>query len=107
MKKYRATERLILEGDLYRRENRLHSNFMSQTVVSKDKKQAMMVFYQALNPHNSDLIARAAGLDPDRHYRIEELDTVLSGSVLCNVGIYLERMPGDFDAVLFTLTAVD
>ncbi|MBQ8441043.1 MAG: alpha-galactosidase [Clostridia bacterium] len=107
IKKYRATERLVLEGDLYRRENRLHSNFMSQTVVSKDKKQAMMVFYQALNPHNSDLIARAAGLDPDRHYRIEELDTVLSGSVLCNVGIYLERMPGDFDAVLFTLTAVD
>ena len=107
IKKHRSTERLILEGDLYRRENRLHSNFMSQTVVSKDKKQAMMVFYQALNPHNSDLIARAAGLDPDKHYRIEELDTVLSGSVLCNVGIYLDRMPKDFEAVLFTLNAID
>jgi hypothetical protein len=31
----------------------------------------------------------------------------MSGSVLCNVGIYLDRMPKDFEAVLFTLTAVD
>ncbi len=107
IKKYRATEKLILRGDLYRRENRLHGNCMSQTVVSKDKKTAMMVFYQALNPHNGDLIARAAGLDPHKHYRIEELDMTLSGSVLCNVGFFLERMPGDFDAVLFTLNAVD
>ena len=107
IKKHRATEKLILEGDLYRCENTLHGNLMSQTVVSKDKKQAMLVFYQALNPHNGDLIARAAGLDPDKHYRIEELDLILSGSVLCNVGFYLERMPGDFDAVLFTLRAID
>ncbi len=107
IKRYRSTEDLILRGDLYRRENRLYGNTMSQTVVSKDKKRAMTVFYQALNPHAGDLVMRAAGLDPHRMYHVEELDMTLSGAVLCNVGIPLERMPRDFDAVLFTLTAVD
>ena len=98
---------LVLKGDLYRRQNTLHGNTMSQTVVSKDKNQAMTVFYQALNPHNGDLSVRMAGLDPQKHYRIEEMDMVLSGSVLCNVGIPLPAMPRDFDAVLLTMHAVD
>lgn len=107
IKKYRETEMLVLKGDLYRRQNTLHGNTMSQTIVSKDKNEAMTVFYQALNPHNGDLIVRMAGLDPQKHYRVEEMDMTASGSVLCNVGIPLPAMPRDFDAVLLTMRAVD
>lgn len=106
IKKHRGTEELILRGDLYRRENTLRGNTMSQTVVSKDKAHAMVVFYQALNPHAGDLVVRAAGLDPNKRYFVQETGMTLSGSVLCNVGIPLERMPRDFDAVLLTLDEV-
>ena len=107
IKKHRATEQLILRGDLYRRENTLTGNKMSQTVVSKDKKQAMVVFYQCLNPHHGDLVVRAAGLNPNTLYRVEEIGDVYSGAVLCRVGFPIASMPRDFDAVLFTLTAVN
>ncbi len=107
IKAYRATEQLVLRGDLYRRENTLAGNIMSQTLVSKDKTEALVVFYQALNWPNRDLNVRAAGLDPDKHYHIAELDTVMNGATLCNVGLPVARMKSDFNALLFTLKSVD
>ncbi len=105
---YRATESLVLEGDLYRGENTVESSVMTQTVVSKDKSHAMMICYRAMKYLTPTVpILRAGGLDPHRIYHINELDRDLPGSVLMHAGIPITTLEGDFDAVLYTLRALN
>ena|GEM_PF-6760017 len=75
-------------------------------MVSKDKKQAFAVGYQALNPHKMNLRFRIPGLDPDRIYRCEELGLELPGSVYANIGVALPRFKTDFGSLLMTFRAV-
>ena len=107
VKAYRATEDLILEGDLYRGENSVQNNTMSQTVVSKDKKRALSVFYFALNNDNKDRLMKVYGLDPERRYRVVETGEVYSGAVLRYAGLPLKKTKSDFVAYLRTFEAVE
>lgn len=106
IEKYRELDALVLYGDLYRGPDRTEGNTSLVCVVSKDKKQAFAVGYQALNPHKMNLRFRIPGLDPDRIYRCEELGLELPGSVYANIGVALPRFKTDFGSLLMTFRAV-
>lgn len=105
--RYRTIDGLIREGDVYRGNNRHDGNDSLVCVVSKDKKRAVAVYCQALNPHKMNPRFRIPGLDPDRLYRVEELNLMLPGSVLVNLGVTLPRYRNDFGSTLLTITAVE
>ncbi|MBP5269563.1 MAG: alpha-galactosidase, partial [Clostridia bacterium] len=106
VERYKKIAPLVLDGDLYRDGNRFDRNEYVVTLVSKDKKNAYVTYYQALNPHKQNPKFRIPGLDPGLLYRIEELDLTLPGSVLANLGLCIPRFKGDFRTATFTLAAV-
>jgi alpha-galactosidase len=80
---------------------------MSQTVVCKDKKRALSVFYFALNNDNNDRLMKVYGLDHERRYRVLETRDVYSGAVLRYAGLPLKKTKSDFVAYLRTFEAVE
>lgn len=106
VEKYKKIAPLVLEGDVYRKGMRPRDNACVISVVSKDKSSAYVTFYHALNPHKTKPRFTVPGLDPDRLYRIEELDLTLPGSVLSQLGLVIPRFRGDFCTASFLLTAV-
>ncbi|MBO4321376.1 MAG: alpha-galactosidase [Clostridia bacterium] len=106
IEKYRELDGIVLEGDLYRGPNRAEGNLSLNVLVSKEKKRAFAVCYQALNPHKLNPKFRIPGLDPDTIYRCEELGLELPGSVFGNIGVALPRFKTDFASLLLTFRAV-
>lgn len=109
IEKYRSIEELMQTGDLYRGKTIFDGdcNEMVQTVISKDKRRAVTVYFQALNPLTVAPRFKVPGLADDITYHIEELDLTLPGAVLRNVGIALPRFKTDFASIILTFTAVD
>lgn len=99
---YLDMEKLILCGDLYRIDNPMESNYFSEAIVSKDKKQALLVCYRSLC-HLSDHVyrIRMRGLDPNKKYYVPELEMILSGSTLMSVGIAPSFKREDFTTVIY------
>ena len=103
---YRNIQRLILEGDLYRIDDPHKTNFFSETVVSKDKKEAILVCYRRMGSVNNEIYrVRVAGLDPEKRYFVKELEQTLSGSVLSEIGIVPRLANGDFTSVKYHFIA--
>lgn len=106
VKEYRRCADLILNGDLYRIENPMESNFFTEVVISKDKNEGFLISYRRLGGVNNEVKRiRFAGLDKDKQYYVEELDMTLSGSTLMNVGIAPKYPQGDFMTVKYHFTA--
>lgn len=104
---YHKYNDLVREGDYYRlasfRENHAFDSYM---VVAKDKKEALLTYVQVLaqpNMHSRKL--RLAGLDEARTYRLESGET-FGGDILMNEGLLVPRMMGDYQSVLYHLTAI-
>ena len=101
-KQFRQDEPLILEGDLYRGDNPTEGNYFSETIVSKDKSSAMLITYQRLNLINTVIHrVKPQGLDSNKKYYCKELNLILSGSTLMNVGIALKYKAEDFTVKAF------
>lgn len=101
-KQFRQDEPLILEGDLYRGDNPTEGNYFSETIVSKDKSSAMLITYQRLNLINTVIHrVKPQGLDSNKKYYCKELNLILSGSTLMNVGIALKYRAEDFTVKAF------
>ena len=101
-KQFRQDEPLILDGDLYRGDNPTAGNYFSETIVSKDKSSALLITYRRLNLINTVIHrVKASGLDPNKKYYCKELNLILSGSTLMNVGIYPKYKPEDFTVKSF------
>lgn len=99
---YRACQDLILNGDLYRIDNPMTSNYFSAAVVSKDKDKAILVCYRRMGSVNNEVKrVRMAGLAPDKRYYVPELKQTLSGAALMNVGIVPPYPRGDFTSCKF------
>ncbi len=99
---YRVIEDLVINGDLYRIDNPHNSNFFSEAVVSKDKKNAFLVCYRRLNKFGKGAHrVRMAGLDPKKKYFVPELGVILEGATLMNVGIAPAFKPEDFTSVMY------
>lgn len=107
--KYRELEQLMLCGDLYRNHTTFDGdcNELVQTVVSKDKRHAVTLYFQALDTVVGSPWIKVDGLDDSLSYHIEELDLTLPGAVLRCIGVVLPRFKHDFGSVLLTLNAVD
>ncbi len=97
IEEYKKYEKLILCGDLYRIDNPFSSMYFSQTVVAKDKSEAILVVYRRLaEPNSNPHRVKLAGLDPEKTYNIPDLDITAKGSTLMNVGIAIKYRKYDF-----------
>ncbi len=94
---FRASEDLILFGDLYRLDNPFVSDCFTFLVVSKDKTKAKLTTYRRLFPMNRPTKRICLqGLDPEKKYRILENSLEAFGSTLMNVGFLPSYGQGDF-----------
>ena len=102
IEEYKSCQELILGGDLYRLDNPMESNYFSFFVVSKDRSRAILTTYRRhILAGGESTRIRLDGLDPERKYRIREMDLVVTGSTLMNVGL-VTRVPsplGDFQTI--------
>ena len=99
---YKKMERLALEGDLYRLENPFETNYFSFMIASKDKSQGYLTCYRSLH-HRNPVVHRVKvlGLSENKEYYIPELNLILHGSTLANVGIVVNFPDGDFHTKTF------
>lgn len=101
LKDYKRLRPTILDGDLYRLVSPYSGQHAALQTVAKDRSQAVLFAYD-LNPRYGEPLqpVRPEGLDPDRRYRIREInlmpgessrlalnDRVLSGDYLMKVGL--------------------
>lgn len=105
--KYRQTESLLQNGDLYRLTEFNDSDVFAQMVVSKDKREAVVVV-MVYHPTGGDILRKIklVGLDESRKYRIEETDVVAHGSTLANRGLCLPQCGGDYVTFTYHLSVV-
>lgn len=109
MKQYRNL--IQVEGDFYRILSPFEGNETAWMVVSQDKKQAVVGFYQRLNKINGSwLRLKFQGLDKQVLYDVKCGDTVYQayGDELMYAGIPIDRevlnqKGGDFASLLYVL----
>ncbi|GFH42206.1 alpha-galactosidase [Lactococcus hodotermopsidis] len=116
---FKTYQKLIHDGIFYRLKNPFVTNECAWLVVSKDKKEALLGWYQVLaQPNSAYQRIRLAGLAPDKNYliRSENGSEIRNGKDLMHVGIFLSenligrpeseqnrKMFGDFNSRLFYL----
>ena len=102
VEEYKKCSELILCGDVYRIDDPFNSNYMSVSVVSKDKSKAFLLTYQRLYSANYEAHrVKMQGLDPDKRYFIRELGIEVGGSTIMNVGIVVNFPKGDFNTIKY------
>lgn len=116
-KQYRE---LIHNGDFYRLLSPFSSNTTAWMVVSEDKLEAIVGYYQVLaKPNEKFQRLKLEGLDPDKAYQINGSETTHYGDELMNIGIVLNenyrnikegknrhKHKRDYDSKLFVIKAV-
>jgi Alpha-galactosidase len=92
VKFFKKNKSLIQKGDFYRMLNPFESNETSWMVVSDDKSQAIVGYYQALcRPNEKYNRIKLQGLDADKLYSIEGREGNYYGDELMNLGIVLSK----------------
>lgn len=90
VEQFKAHQSLIHKGDFYRLKSPFESNEIAWMVVSKDRKEALVGWYQVLsrpNPSYQRLLLQ--GLASNCTYRIDGSDQVRKGRDLMNIGLLL------------------
>jgi len=103
---YHKYNDLVRAGDYYRiasyQENHEYDCW---SVVSKDKKEALVTFIQAsARPNFRMRRIYLKGLREDTLYRVEGTEKILSGGALMYAGINIENMWGDYLGCLIHIT---
>ena len=107
VEEFKAIEHLVQNGDLYRIDSPFDSIYFNEMIVSKDKTEALLVVYRRLAVPNADVKRiRLKGLDPDKTYRIEELDITAKGSTLLNVPMPIKYKVRDFYSAVYHIVEV-
>ena len=116
MKKYR--ELIQVEGDFYRILSPFEGNETAWIVVSRDKKEAVAMYYQRLSKVNSSYIRfKLKGLAEDVNYEVsyeitgEKRSFTAYGDELMYAGMPvkredLDKIGGDFASIIYVLKAV-
>lgn len=87
----RRNEDLVLTGDLYRILNREAGEFTAYIQVSKDRSRAVFTFIQiAYSFFRLEVRVKLKGLREDAYYRSSADDKCYRGSVLMNVGLWMD-----------------
>ncbi len=102
--RYKEFEPLMLEGRFYRLCSPFQGNECCWQQVSSDGSLSIVLYARVLATCNPPVPRiQLAGLLPNALYRIDELDLILPGEVLMNVGFSIPWLWGDFSTMLFTL----
>ncbi len=103
---YKRYNHLMREGDYYRIESYTdNSEFDCYEVVSKDKKEAVVVCVQVkMVPNKKARIIKLKGLKEDALYQVQ--GRMLRGQTLKNAGILVERKWGDNQAEIIYIKRV-
>ncbi|MBQ7643323.1 MAG: alpha-galactosidase, partial [Clostridia bacterium] len=90
---YEKISELVLKGDLYRLKDPFEGEAFAFAVVSKDKKEAYVV-YEAMKSNYVTVKKRLkiAGLAPDAEYEIAETGVRTSGKAFALYGVALPKM---------------
>ncbi len=106
---YRRYGGLIRGGDYYRIASyRRNRSFDCIEVVSKDKKEALVIFIQVIgrpNVHSRKIFLK--GLSPSIKYTEESTGFCRHGATLMDAGFLVPVMRGDFKGHLFHFAAAD
>lgn len=104
---YHKYNDLVREGDYYRIASySINHYYDTWSVVSKDKKEALITYIQVLaeaNCHTRRI--KLKGLKPEWNYKVEETGEIYSGEALMYAGIHIKRINGDFKGMLIHLEA--
>ncbi len=103
---YRQRENLLLRGDLYRLNDPAAGNLFAELLVSKDKKEALLVLMRPLCVANGTAVrVYPRGLDENRLYSVNGLTK--SGATLMYAGLLLNFEQGDFKTKSIYFHAVE
>lgn len=99
---------IIFHGDYYRLTDPFTvGNFTAWQSVSKDKSKSLLsVVVTNLTVNGSQEYIKAKGLDPNRKYRVNDTDTILSGTALMYAGLPIPREIPEFSSLQFYLEGI-
>ncbi|SEO15039.1 alpha-galactosidase [Amphibacillus marinus] len=117
---YKEHRSLIRNGHFHRLQSPFDSNETAWMVVAKDKKEALVGYYQVLaKPSERYKRIKLTGLDPNHQYEVKQLNKTYYGDELMNIGLILaedytdrtseywsRERTGDYHSQLFVIKAV-
>lgn len=106
---YHQYHHLVNDGDLYRLDNLWdgEQRFCTWEFAAKDKSEMLMIHVTTRNiQHPGRKIIRFRGLDPEKMYRLDNKETVLSGSYLMDAGLPVPMAWRDNTAIIWHFTAL-
>ncbi len=102
---YKSIRHIVHTGDFYRIQSPFDTDACSWSIVSKDKKQAILGYYQPLGKPNAAIVrVKCKGLSSSATYYVQEMNKSYIGSYLLEVGLTLPAFHGDYNSHIFTLT---
>ncbi|MFV0380225.1 MAG: alpha-galactosidase [Anaerorhabdus sp.] len=104
---YKNNRKLIQNGSFYRLINPFEGNSCAWMIVSKNKEEAIMAFYQVLVKPNASIIKlKCKGLCENKKYFVKEVNSAYTGSYLMNVGLVIPLIKGDYASFIFSIKMV-
>lgn len=104
---YKELRHLVQFGDLYRLLSPFEGNDAAWMFVSEDKTEAYITYCRVLSKPNQPLKKlRLDGLDPEKAYKVDNTDLVLSGGFLMNAGLHIPLLEGDFKSTTWRLKSI-
>ena len=105
---YKEIEHLIQKGDLYRLISPFQSNRAAAGIVSKDKKEAAVWYWQLSGESNGPVERlKLDGLDPERVYEVTgDLSGRFTGDTLMYAGLRFPILSGDGKAIFLRLSSI-
>ena len=94
---------VIDRGDFYRLLSPFEGNYTAMMSVSKDKKQALVLFANFLTENNRYRFLRLRGLDADKNYKNSLDGTTHSGAYYMQVGLNFTKRIYEFQTALVVL----
>ncbi len=107
---FKKHRELIGTGNFYRLISPFDDdgNLTAWMIVSKDKKQALVGYYQVLSrPHPRYPGIKLVGLDENVLYTVKPLDRDMYGDELMNVGILLNNNPSEISIDIQKVESLD
>jgi alpha-galactosidase len=103
---YKKNRALIQFGDFYRLKSPFNGNDAAWIFVSPNKEEAVFVYVTILaEPAPPFKKVKLAGLDESKSYHIEEINHDYNGDELMNIGLNIPLLEGDFQSVMWKLSA--
>ena len=103
---YKKNRALIQFGDFYRLKSPFEGNETSWIFVSQDQQEAVFVYVKILAEAAPPFTKiKLVGLDPNRKYYIEEMGRRFNGEELMNIGVNIPVLEGDFQSIMWKLSA--